>query len=101
MSQPWTPPQAGSSATVPNNMVLAIIATIVSIIGCCLPHGIVSLIFAMQVNKKAAAGDMEGAANSARQAKLFAWISIAVGAICLVLNIIFGGLALVMSALGH
>ena len=71
MSEPWTPPPPGNApATVPNNLVLAIIATVVSIMGCCLPHGLVSLFFATQVNKKAAAGDIQGATDAAKQAKM-------------------------------
>jgi uncharacterized membrane protein len=103
MSQPWNPPAAAASVDAPvaNNMVIAIVATVLSIIGCCLPHGVVSLIFAMQVNKKAAAGDNAGAANSAKQAKMFAWISIILGIIGFVCNLIFGGLTLIMAAWGN
>ena len=91
MSQNWTPPPGGGgaqAAAVPNNMVIAIIATIVSLIFCCLPHGIISLIFAMQVNKKAAAGDMAGAEASAKSAKTWGMISIIVAVLALILNII-------------
>jgi hypothetical protein len=94
MSQPFTPPAPSSAAaTVPNNMILAIIATVVSIIGCCLPHGVVSLIFAIQVNKKVQAGDIEGATNAAKQAKMWAWISIAVGIIGFIVWILVFGVS--------
>jgi Interferon-induced transmembrane protein len=87
MSQPWTPPppSAGVPVTPPNNnLILPIIATIVSIIGCCLPHGLISLFFAIQVKKKATAGDLQGATNAAKQAKMWAWISIAAGIVGLI-----------------
>jgi hypothetical protein len=90
MSQPWTPPWPSSApATVPNNWVLAVVATVVSL-SCCLPHGLVSLIFAMQVNKKAAAGDIDGATKAAKRAKMFAWISIALGVVWFVIAMISG-----------
>lgn len=103
MSQQFTPPPPPSSApaTVPNNMVMAIIATVVSVMGCCLPHGLVSLMFAMQVGKKEAAGDIEGAKNSAKQAKMWAWISIIVGALSLIICFVFGVFAGIMSAISR
>ena len=91
MSQNWTPPPAAGgaqAANVPNNMVIAIIATIASLIFCCLPHGIISLIFAMQVNKKAAAGDLAGAEAAAKSAKTWGMISIILAIVWFVLAII-------------
>ena len=85
MSQNWTPPPAGGSEAVPNNLVLAIISVI-----CCLPLGIPAIIFATQVNTKLAAGDVAGAQESAAKAKKFAIIGIVVWAICVVLYLIFG-----------
>ena len=101
MSQPWTPPPPplNAPATVPNNMVLAIIASALSLFFCCLPHGLVSLIFATQVDKKAQAGDIQGATNAARQAKMWAWISIIVAGVTLVIELIFGVLGAIMSAI--
>jgi uncharacterized protein YqhQ len=97
MSQPFTPPTPSSAAAaVPNNMILAIVATVVSL-ACCLPHGVVSLIFAMQVNKKAAAGDIDGANKAAKQAKMFAWISIIVGVVWFVVAMIFGLFGVIIS----
>jgi hypothetical protein len=103
MSQPFTPPPPPSNApvTVPNNLVLAIVASALSLILCCLPHGVVSLIFALQVDKKAQAGDLQGATNAARQAKLWAWISLIVSGIWLIISIVFGVFAGVMSAISR
>ena len=103
MSQPFAPPPTPSTVapTIPNNMVIAIIATVVSVMGCCLPHGLVSLMFAMQVGKKEAAGDIDGATNAAKQAKMWAWISIIVGAVSLILCFVFGAFAGIMSAISR
>jgi membrane protein YqaA with SNARE-associated domain len=95
------PPPLNASATVPNYLVLAIIATVVSVMGCCLPHGLVSVYFSMQVNKKVAAGDIDGATNAAKQAKMWAWISIIVGALSIVLSFVFGVFAGIMSTLNR
>ena len=91
MSEPFTPPPAaGVTAPVGNNMVLAIVSAVVSFGCCCLPHGLLAVFFASQVNNKAAAGDLQGAADSAKKAKLFAFISIAVSIVGLVLAFVFG-----------
>ena len=101
MSQPFTPPAAASSGppTIPNNMVMAIIASVVSLMFCCLPHGLVSLIFALQVNKKEAAGDIEGANKAAKLAKMLAWISIAVSVLWLIIGLIFGVFSIILQNL--
>ena len=98
MSQPWTPPSATSAAAPNNNLVFAIIATVLSVIFCCLPHGLISLIFALQVNNKAAAGDLQGAMNAAKQAKLWAIISIVVSLIWLVVALVFGVLNAILGS---
>jgi hypothetical protein len=84
MSQNWTPPPAGGSTPIANNLVIAIISVI-----CCLPLGIPAIIFATQVNTKVAAGDIAGAQESAAKAKKFAIIGIIVWAVCVVLYIVF------------
>jgi len=59
-----------------NWLVEAILVTIL----CCLPFGVVGIIFAAQVNTKQQAGDMEGAEKSRREAarwtKLGFWIGL-------------------------
>jgi len=89
MSQDWTPPPAsGSTTAVPNYLVLAIISLF-----CCLPLGVVAIIFAAQVNGKVAAGDTAGALEASRKAKMFSYISIGLGLagiICYVLLLLLG-----------
>lgn len=85
MSQNWTPPPpAGGTATVPNNLVMAILS-----IFCCWPLAIPAIIFATQVNSKLAAGDVAGAQESSQKAKKFAMIGIIVGVVCWVIFILF------------
>jgi 4-amino-4-deoxy-L-arabinose transferase-like glycosyltransferase len=68
-----------------NWLVEAILVTLL----CCLPFGVVGIIFAAQVNTKQQAGDMEGAEKSRREAakwtKLGFWIGLGV----LVLYVLF------------
>jgi hypothetical protein len=59
--------------------------SIVCTLCCCLPLGIVGIVFAAQVNGKLAAGDFAGAQEAAGKAKMFTLIGIGVG---LVINII-------------
>lgn len=101
MSQSWNPPPPpGISGSAPdNNLVFGIIATVVSVMFCCIPHGLISLIIATQVNKKAAMGDYVGAASSAKQAKTWAIISIIVSVIGLAIAFILGFLGALLDAM--
>jgi len=97
MSQNWTPPPAGGgSATVPNYMVPAIIS-----IFCCWPLAIPAIIFAVQVNNKVQAGDIAGAQDSSKKAKMFSFIAIGLGLaaiICYVLFFLIMGIGLGLSS---
>ena len=88
MSQNWTPPPpAGGSATVPNYMVPAIVS-----IFCCWPLAIPAIIFASQVNNKVAAGDIAGAQEASKKAKMFSYIALGLGVvwvICVIIYIVF------------
>jgi hypothetical protein len=85
MSQNWTPPPpAGGSATVPNYMVPAIIS-----IFCCVPAGVAAIIFATQVNSKVAAGDIAGAQDASKKAKIFSYIGLGVGLLWIIFVIIY------------
>jgi hypothetical protein len=85
MSQQWSsPPPAGGSATVPNYLVPAILSLF-----CCWPLAIVAIIFAAQVNGKVAAGDIAGAMDSSKKAKMFSFISIGLGVLLILCYVIF------------
>ena len=85
MSQNWTPPPAGGSATVPNYLVWAILG----ICGCGWPLAIPAIIFATQVNGKVAAGDIAGAQDASKKAKMFALIAIGIDALGWIIAIIY------------
>lgn len=93
MSQEWTPPpSSGAPASVPNYLVPAIISLF-----CCLPLGIVGVIFAAQVNSKVAAGDTAGALDSSKKAKVFSFIAIGLGLagiVCYVLFVVIMGVGM-------
>jgi hypothetical protein len=86
MAEEWTPPPpSGTHDKVPNYLILAIISAL-----CCFPLGIVSIIFAAQVNGKVAAGDIAGATDSSNKAKKFSYIAIGLGIALWVCYFIFG-----------
>jgi hypothetical protein len=72
---PEQKPPSPYEAPPPNYLVWAILTTIF----CCLPFGIVSIVFAAQVNSKWQDGDYQGARLSSKNAKLWAWIAFGVG----------------------
>jgi hypothetical protein len=96
MSQDWTPPPpAGASASVPNYLIPAIISLF-----CCLPLGVVGVIFAAQVNGKVQAGDTAGALDASKKAKMFSFIAIGLGLagiICYVLFVVIMGIGMGMA----
>jgi len=89
MSQNWTPPPPGGAASPagappPNYLVPAILVTLF----CCLPAGIVSIIFATQVNSKYSAGDVQGALNASKNAKLWTMVGAGLGLVVIVIYVI-------------
>src|SRR6476620_1506890 len=98
MSQNWTPPPppAGGSATVPNYLVPAIIS-----IFCCWPLAIPAIIFATQVNGKVAAGDIAGAQDASKKAKMFSFIAIGLGLLAIICYVIMLILGVGLSAIGN
>jgi hypothetical protein len=76
MSQQWTPPPSPTAApaNIPNYLIPAILSLF-----CCWPLSIVAIIFAAQVNGKVASGDIQGAMDASKKAKLFSFIAIGIG----------------------
>lgn len=84
MSQQWNTPSPSVTGTVPNFLIPAIISLF-----CCMPLGIVAVIFAAQVNGKVAAGDTAGAMESSKKAKMFSFIAIGLGLLLILCYIVF------------
>jgi hypothetical protein len=60
---------------VPNYLVQSILVTLF----CCLPFGIVSIVYASQVNGKLDRGDVAGAMVASGKAKKWSWVSFGIG----------------------
>jgi len=87
-----------SGTPPPNYLVFAILTTIF----CCQILGIVSIVFAAQVNSKWNSGDTQGALDASRNAKLWAWIAFGSGliiALVMTLLAVFGVLAGIMGGM--
>ena len=69
---------------IENHLVKAIIAAVC----CCLPFGIVSIVYAAQVDTKSKAGDISGALESSKKASLWGNVAIGVGILWNVLCIV-------------
>ena len=65
----------GVQPEVPNYLWQSIVCTAC----CCLPFGIPAIIFASQVNGKLAMGDVAGAMEASRKAKMWCWVSFGLG----------------------
>lgn len=86
--QPAAPRQP--TPTVPNYLVQAILVTFF----CCVPFGIVAIVYAAQVNAKLGAGDYNGAVESSNNAKKWCWVAFGCGAaiVAFYLILFMGGL---------
>ena len=64
-----------------NYLALAIISTLF----CCQIFGIISIIYAAQVNSKYIAGDYVGAESASNNAKIWGFLSVGIGLLLLIL----------------
>jgi hypothetical protein len=79
---------------IPNYLVQSILVTLC----CCLPLGIVAIVYSAQVNSKLSVGDVAGAQASSDKAKMWGWIAFGLGILA---NIIIGAVQfLAMSRAG-
>jgi hypothetical protein len=61
---------------------------------------IVAIIFAAQVNGKVAAGDIQGAMDASKKAKLFSFIAIGIGVLLIIVYVILMVLGVGIGAIG-
>lgn len=79
-------PTCGMPAvSVQSPLVWSILATLC----CCLPFGIVSIVYAAKVNSLAAAGAFAEAQDAANKAKMWAWIAFGLGLVSNIAVILF------------
>jgi hypothetical protein len=69
------PPTFQPREHIPTYLVPAILSTIC----CCLPFGIVSIVYAAQVTTKLQAGDIAGAREASQKAQVWFWVAVACG----------------------
>ena len=94
----YTPPAPQGSASygapagpaIKNYLLQSILVTIC----CCLPLGIVAIIFSAQVNSKLAAGDIAGAQEASSRAKMCVWIAVILGLVGMVAGLLINGAAI-------
>ncbi|NEQ72155.1 MAG: CD225/dispanin family protein [Okeania sp. SIO2C9] len=78
-----------SKEHVPNYLTQAILVTLF----CCLPFGIVAIVYAAQVNSRLELADLEGAIQASNNAKKWCWFGFIGGAIILILYVILAIIA--------
>lgn len=97
MSEQWNASSpSGASAEIQSYLIPAILSTVL----CCMPFGVASIIFAAQVNSKIATGDIAGAMESSKKAKMFMFIAIGGGVLIWVCVIILWVFVFGMAAVG-
>jgi uncharacterized membrane protein YvbJ len=79
-------PRFAATPNIPNYLVQSILVTLC----CCLPLGIVAVVYSAQVNSKLVAGDVAGAQAASDKAKMWAWIAFGVGVLLIIINLAFG-----------
>ena len=99
MTDPYQPPSTpqpppyGTAPMLPH-VASHLVWGILTLICCCPPFGIVSIVFATQVNVKLRAGDVAGAQAASRKAGTWAIVAALSGVVLWVLTFLaLGGLA--------
>ena len=81
---------------IPTYLAQAILVTLL----CCMPFGVVAIVFAAQVNGKLDVGDYAGAVNASKTAKMWCWIAFGVGLVPSLLWVAFVMLGAFAGAMG-
>jgi hypothetical protein len=83
-------PPTGYSPSIPSYLAQSILVTIF----CCVPFGIVAIVYAARVSSLLAAGDYDGALTASKNAKTWCWVAFALG-------VIPGAIGLIVTILGE
>ena len=74
----------------PLNWVPYLVLSIISTVCCCLPFGIVAIVFSAKINSAMAAGNIEEAQHAAKNAKIWIIVAFAVGIIVNIITSMLG-----------
>lgn len=83
---PPPPSYQGGYGTAPVNVPNYLVQSILVTLCCCLPLGIVAIVFAAQVNGKLAAGDVAGAMKASANARLWCWLAFGIGLAIIIIS---------------
>lgn len=86
---PMSETPGGYPPHIPNYLVPSILVTIC----CCLPFGIVAIVYAAQVNSKLEGGNIEGALDASNKARLWCWISFGAGLVGILFYALMAGVS--------
>lgn len=89
----YAPSQGAGLPPMNSHLVMAILVTLL----CCMPFGVVGIVFASQVNSKLAMGDFAGAQSASKNAALWSWLGIGAAALVAVVYLAVVMLAVVSS----
>lgn len=90
-SQTWQTDQQLYQPETPVNWVPYLVLSIISTVCCCLPFGIVAIVFSAKINSAVNTGDMESAHKAAKTAKIWIIVAFVVGIISNILAFVFYG----------
>lgn len=84
---------AGQPVVISNYLWQSIVCTLL----CCWPLGIPAIVYAAQVNTKVGRGDIEGARQASKNAKMWCWIALGGGLLVATVYILLVVLGLIYS----
>ena len=85
------------AVNVPNYLAQAILCTVF----CCVPFGIVGIVYAAQVNGLLGRGDIAAAQIASRKARTWCWVSFGVGIVTIIAAILLGVIGELASRYGR
>lgn len=87
-------PSRRRDANIPNYLAQSILVTLF----CCLPAGIVAIIYASGVNGKIASGNFRSAQEASSNAKMWCWIAFGIGIVLGLIQLVVVFIAAVTAA---